>query len=57
MLKFILGLYRRRQTLELRVIRWRREAQYWRDKYRSLKKWVDEIHNDFHSYDSYEGDK
>lgn len=57
MLKFILDLYRRRQTLELRVIRWRREAQYWRDKYRSLKKWVDEIHNDFHSYDSYEGDK
>lgn len=54
MLKFILDSYEKRKKLELRIIRWKREAQYWRDKYRSLKNWVDDIHNDAHSY---EGDE
>lgn len=51
MLKFIRAWYRNRRNVQFRLLRWQTEARYWREKYRSLKRWKEEIHDEVHSYE------
>lgn len=56
MLKYIRAWSKYRKNQKMKLLRWQTEAAFWRDKYRNLKQWVDEIHNDVHSYEGGDDD-
>lgn len=43
--------YKELKKQALRAERWKRESRYWRSKYDNAKKYIDDIHDDIHSYE------
>lgn len=41
--------FKSRKKLMWQVMRWKQEARYWRMKYENAKKWIEDIHDEFHS--------
>jgi len=50
MWKSIRGWFKDHEKTERQLARWKAEARFWRDKYRNLKKYVEDIES-FHSYE------